>query len=159
MRLTKIIAADLVGLIGLLFFLNNLFNLDTAYAVVSYVIAGTDQPYYKIIGPVISAGWLTWLALFTIMAGELAVGVLGFMGALKMFKNISAPAADFQTAKSKAIVGAFIGIVVWYGFFVIIGESYFNMWQTETGLGSVAGAFRYGTISAVLMFYIGLPDE
>lgn len=159
MRTTKIIAAILVGAIGLLFFLDNLFSLDAAYSVVSYVISGAEQPYYKIMGPTITAGWLTWLTLLTIMAGELAVGVLCFSGALKMFQARLAPADEFQRAKTKALLGAFIGVVVWYGFFIIIGEAYFNMWQTATGVGSVAGAFRYGSVCAVLMFYISSRDE
>jgi predicted small integral membrane protein len=48
---------------------------------------------------------------------------------------------------------------VWYGFFVVLGEMYFNMWQTEIGAGSVNGAFRYGTVSAVLMFFIYMRDD
>jgi predicted small integral membrane protein len=49
--------------------------------------------------------------------------------------------------------------LIWYGFFVVIGEGYFHMWQTETGLGSVEGAFRSGTVCAVLMFYIATQND
>jgi predicted small integral membrane protein len=64
-----------------------------------------------------------------------------------------------QEAKTLAIAGGAIGMLVWYGFFIVIGEMYFNMWQTEIGLGSVGGAFRYGTVCAVLMFFIALREE
>lgn len=159
MRLTKIIAACLTGAIGLLFFLDNLFNLDSAFQIVSFVISGAEQPYYKVFGPTITAGWLTWVTLFVIMAGELAIGILGFSGAFKMFRARSAPAGEFQSAKSNALLSAFIGMVVWYGFFVIVGETYFNMWQSAAGVGAAAGAFRYGSVCAVLLFYIRLSDE
>ena len=158
-RITKIVAAGFIGTMGLLFFLGNLFNLETAYSVVSFVVSGTEQPYYKILGPVVTSNWLTWLALFTIMASELVVGVLGFLGAFQMIQQRSGSADDFNASKSYAVYAGILGMFVWYGFFVVVGEGYFHMWQTEIGLGSVEGAFRYGTICAVLMFYISFRNH
>ncbi|MDZ7768085.1 MAG: DUF2165 family protein [Woeseiaceae bacterium] len=70
--------------------------------------------------------------------------------------NQSPPIQSRQTIRSKdvAISAGVLGMLVWYGFFIVIGEGYFHMWQTEIGLGSVEGAFRYGSVCAVLMFYI-----
>jgi predicted small integral membrane protein len=158
-RITKIAAALFIGAIGLLFFLDNLFNLESAYSVVSFVVSGAEQPYYKILGPTVSSTWLTYLALFTIMIGELAVGAMGFLGAFRMIKERSGSAERFGAAKSTAIAAGVLGVLIWYGFFVVIGEGYFHMWQTETGLGSVEGAFRYGTVCAVLMFYIATQND
>lgn len=158
-RITKIAAALIIGAIGTLFFLANLFNLETAYSVVSFVVSGAEQPYYKILGPTVSSTWLTYLALAMIMAGELAVGALGFFGAFQMLKERKGSAEDFDTAKATAISAGVLGMLLWYGFFITIGEGYFQMWQTETGLGSVEGAFRYGTVCAVLMFYIATGQE
>ena len=158
-RTTKIVAAGFIGAIGLLFFLDNLFNLDSAYSVVSFVVSGAEQPYYKILGPTVSASWLTWLALAIIMAGELAVGVIGFLGTFQLIKARSGTADEFNTEKSNAIAAGALGMLVWYGFFVVLGEGYFHMWQTEIGLGSVEGAFRYGTVCAVLMLYLMSRDE
>lgn len=159
MRNLKIIAALFIGLMGLLAFLNNLFNITVAQSFVAAVISAPEQPYYKIIGPAFSAGWQAWLGLGIIMAGELAAGVLGFIGAARMFVTRSGVSTEFQSAKSLAIAGGAIGVFVWYGFFVVLGELYFNMWQTEIGLGSVSGAFRYGTVCAVLMFIISMRDD
>ena len=159
MRHLKIIAALCIGLVGLLAFLNNLFNVSSAQGFVGAVISAPEQPYYTLIGPAVSSGWLTWVALWAIMAGELAAGVLGFTGSVRMFGRRAAGPAEFQSAKSLAIAGAFLGVLVWYGFFIVIGEMYFNMWQTEIGLGSVGGAFRYGTVCAVLMFFIASRED
>ena len=158
-RITKIAAAGFIGAIGLLFFFGNLFNAETAYSVVSFVISGTEQPYYKILGPVITSNWLTWAALFTIMAGELAVGIFGTLGTIKMIRKRAGTADEFNASKSYAIYAGVLGMLVWYGFFVVLGEGYFHMWQTEIGLGSVEGAFRYGSVCAVLMFYISAPND
>ena len=159
MRHLKIIAALFIGLMGLLAFLNNLFNITSAQSFVAAVISAPEQPYYEIIGPTFAAGWQGWLGLGVIMAGELAAGVLGLMGAAKLFMTRSAAPADFQNAKTLAIAGGAIGVFVWYGFFIVLGEAYFNMWQTEIGLGSVGGAFRYGTVCAVLMFFVSMRDD
>ena len=158
-RITKIAAALFIGAIGALFFLDNLFNLESAYSVVSFVVSGAEQPYYKILGPTVSSTPLTYLALFTIMTGELSVGALGILGAFRMIKERKGSAESFNAAKSSAILAGVVGMLVWYGFFIVIGEGYFHMWQTEIGLGSVEGAFRYGTVCAVLMFYIANQDD
>ena len=81
------------------------------------------------------------------------------LGAAWLLGKRSAEVTEFQKAKTPAIAGGAIGVIVWYGFFVIFGELYFNMWQTELGLGSVSGAFRYGTVCAVLMFFIAMRDD
>ena len=159
MRYLKICAALFIGLIGFLAFLNNLFNIASAQTFVAAVISAPEQPYYKIIGPTFAAGWQGWLGLVVIMAGELTAGVLGFIGAARLFGARTAAPSDFQNAKAAAIAGGAMGMLVWYGLFIVLGELYFNMWQTEIGLGSVNGAFRYGTVCAVLMFFIALRDE
>ncbi len=159
LRISKIIAALFIGLIGFLFFFNNLFNSEAAYSVVSYIVSGSDQPNYKIFGPVSQSTSLNYLALIIIMAIEFAIGLLGFFGAYSMIKERKNSAKEFTVAKRFAINGGLLGMFFWYGFFVIIGESYFQMWQTVIGLGSVEGAFRYGTICAVFAFFISLNND
>jgi len=155
----KLASAITIGLIRLLAFLNNLFNINSAQSFVSLAISGPEQPYYKIIGPTFGSAWQGWLGLITIMLGELAVGVLGILGAIQMMGRRTADAASFQVSKTQANAGGILGVIVWYGFFVAVGEMYFNMWQTEIGLGSVNGAFRYGTVCAVLTFIIAMRDD
>ena len=71
----------------------------------------------------------------------------------------AARAKGVTVAFEAAVAGGAIGMFVWYGFFIVIGELYFNMWQTELGLGSVGGAFRYGTVCAALTLFIALLEE
>ncbi len=158
-RITKITAAAFIGTIGLLVFLGNLLNLNSAYDFVSFVVAGAEQPYYKIIGPTVTAVWLTWIALFVIMGVELAIGVLGFSGAIRMIQKRGETSDEFNNSKAHAVLAGILGMLLWYGFFIVIGEWYFQMWQTELGLGAVAGAFRYGSVCAVLMFFISSKDS
>jgi len=159
LRVLKILSAITIGLIGLLAFLNNLFNINSAQTFVSAIISAPDQPYYKVIGPTFSASWQGWLGLLIIMIGELAAGLFGMLGAIRMMACRAADEVTFQAAKTNAIAGGLIGVLIWYGFFITAGEMYFNMWQTEIGLGSVNGAFRYGTVCAVLTLLIASRDS
>ncbi len=158
-RITKITAALFIGTIGLLVFAGNMVNLNSAYEFVSFVVAGVEQPYYKIIGPTVTAVWLTWVALAVIMAVELAVGILGLSGAMRMIQKRGGTSDDFNKSKVHAVLAGILGMLLWYGFFIVIGEGYFQMWQTELGLGAVSGAFRYGSVCAVLMFFISSKDS
>ncbi len=144
-RLTMCIAALVVGLIGLLAFLDNANNLQSGFAVVQHVVSEAEQPVYKNLGPTINSPIIFWAMFLFIMAVELAVGVLGFWGLTQMIQSRSADSGSFQSAKSKAVLAAGLGMLLWYGAFVVVGEMYFNFWQTAPGLGSAEGAFRYGT--------------
>ena len=90
LRVLKIVCAVFIGLIGLLAFLNNLINITSAQSFVSTVISGPEQPYYKIIGPTFAAAWQGWLGLGVIMLAELAVGVLGLVGACLLYTSDAA---------------------------------------------------------------------
>jgi predicted small integral membrane protein len=158
-RITKIVAAVFIGTMGLLVFLANLLNIGSAYEFVSLVVSGAEQPYYKIIGPTVTVVWLTWVALFVIMSVELAVGILGYSGAFRMIQQRGGTSDEFDNSKAHAVLAGILGMLLWYGFFIVIGEGYFQMWQTELGLGAVAGAFRYGSVCAVLMFFISSKDR
>lgn len=56
-RALKIVAAVVIGLMGTLAFLNNLFNLSSAQSFVSAVISAPEQPFYKVIGPTFGSAW------------------------------------------------------------------------------------------------------
>ena len=105
MRYLKIIAALFIGLLGLLAFLNNLFNIASAQSFVSAVLSAPEQPWYQVFGPTLGAPWHGWLGLAVIMAGELAAGLLGFAGAARMWQDRATPADGFQRAKTLAVAG------------------------------------------------------
>ena len=158
-RLMKCGAAAIIGLIGLLAFLDNANNLQSGFSAIEFVVSGAEQPYYKIMGPTISSPTIIWIVFFSIMVTELAVGVLGFWGMVNMLRMRSASPDEFHQSKYKVLLGASVGLLLWYGAFVVVGELYFNFWQTETGLGSAEGAFRYGTICAVIYLFISPNND
>lgn len=156
MRHLQIAAALLIGLLGLLFFFGNLFNLPAAIAAVGMIVSGQDQPFYSVLGPTPDAAWIHAVALACIMGGELAVGLLGLFGAWSMLRARHLDEQTFHQSKTAAVAAGATGMLVWFGLFIVIGEGYFHMWQSEAGTGSANGAFRYGGICGLLMLFIAL---
>ena len=93
------------------------------------------------------------------MACELSIAALGFIGAVSMFRERNSADEVFSEAKHYAILAGSLGMLVWFGFFIVIGEGYFHMWQYEAGVGPIQGAFRYGGVCAFLMYFIAMKND
>lgn len=160
-RMLKIVLVVCVGLQALIYAISNLVNLDGAFGAVAYVFSMADHAAYpNHLGPPVTWAPLVWLALCTIIAGETMVGLLCFRGAFDMWRARRAPLAEFGRAKTNAILGCGLAMVVWIGLFMALGGAWFQMWQTEIGIGSLEGAFMYAISSgAVLLFVNQIEHE
>lgn len=159
-RLVKIILVVLVGLQGLFYFISNTVNFEYALMAVGEVLSQRDSPVYQNhIIPPITSPLLVQMALITIMTGELLVGLISFKGALDMVAKLGAPADAFNASKKYAILGCAMALIVWFGFFTVIGTALLQMWQGQVGAGSFEGAFIYLGTSAFVMLFVNMPDE
>lgn len=155
----KIILVVLVGLQGLFYALENLFNLDAAHGAVAAVMSMAGQTVYPHhYAPAITSPAITWLALAVIIAGELLVAALCLRGAWGMTAALRASAEQFQRAKQSAILGCGMALIVWFGFFMVFGSAFFQMWQTELGSNSAVGAFQYAMSSGLVMIFVAMHD-
>lgn len=158
-RYVKILLVVFVGLMALLYGVQNLVNLKAAHQVVAAVLAMADHEYYaSSLGPAITSPFVSGLALATIIAGELAAGVVALKGARDLWANRNAPAAAFNGAKTWALLGCGIGMIVWFGFFLSIGGAYFQMWQTQLGAMSLEGALQYFVSCALIFIIVNMAD-
>ncbi|MEZ5894991.1 MAG: DUF2165 family protein [Parvularculaceae bacterium] len=159
-RYLKIIMVALVGLQGLFYFLSNAVNWPAAKASVGAVLGQTDSPYYtNTIAPSITDPALVAIALAAIMTGELLVGLASLKGAADMFGKKDATAAEFNAAKTWAIMGCGLAIIVWFGIFQVFGAGLFQMWQGQVGIASFEGAFMYHAASALVLIFVNQKDE
>lgn len=108
--------------------------------------------------PAITNSGLVWVCVFIIIALELTAGVLLFLGTLALFKARRSDSASFNQAKSLSLLGAGIGIIVWFGFFGVLGGAWFQLWQTSVGAQSLGGAFQYFA-SCVFIWVIVRADD
>ena len=156
----KSVLVAFVALGALLWAVQNLVNLESAYGSVAYVLSNADHAAYpKSIGPAITSSALVWLALSVILVGEFAAGLLAARGAWDMFSRRRGPAAEFRAAKRYAILGCGMAVVVWFGIFTVIGGAFFQMWQTEIGDASFTAALNYAIVNAAVLIFVELPDD
>ncbi|MGF1550423.1 MAG: DUF2165 family protein [Sphingomonadaceae bacterium] len=159
-RLLKAVLVLCAGLQSLLYALQNIANLDPAFGAVAYVLSNADHVVYpNSIGPAITSAPLVWIALTTIIALETLAGLIAIKGAHDLYRARGADAAQFDAAKTAALIGCGLGMIVWFGFFLAIGGAYFQMWQTEVGGSSFDGAFVYMLTNAAVYIIVAMRER
>ena len=159
-RYLKIVLVAFVGLMALLYGLQNIVNIQAAFQVVATVLSMSDHAYYSSsIGPSIESPGLVWLALALIIGAELAAGMLATKGAWDLWSSRAAQAPVYNQAKKFALLGCGLGAIVWFGFFGVLGGAYFQMWQTELGTMSMDGAFQYFVSCILILIFVNMPDD
>jgi predicted small integral membrane protein len=159
-RYIKIALAASVALFCLMYALQNVVNLEAAHWFVSYTTGMEDHDKYPShFGPAVTAPAIHSIMLWIIILLEVAAGLLAAKGAVDLFRARNASADAFNAAKTYAIVGCGVGILVWFGLFSAIGGAYFQMWQTEAGGGALANATWFSLQLGVLWLVISQKDS
>lgn len=159
-RYLKIALLLCVSLQALIYAVQNIVNLEQAIGSFAYVMGGQDHVAYpnSIIPNLTHPGFL-WAALLIVLTGEFSAGVLTGRGALDLWNKRSAPAAEFEQAKTTGILGCGIAVVTWFGLFLVLGSALFQMWQTQIGDGSFRGAFYMLMSSGLVMIFVNTPER
>jgi len=159
LRLLKVVFVILIALLCLVYAGQNVANLESAYRLFVYVMGNTDHTAYAAsFGPSITSPLLIWGALTLVVAAEFLAGLLAAKGALDMWSARQAPAESFNAAKKFALLGCGLGIVVWLGFFGVVGGAFFQMWQTSAGDASMDGAFQFFMSCAIVFIITSMPE-
>lgn len=159
-RIIKIALAASVALFCLMYALQNIWNLDAAGWFVSYTtgMEGHDK-YPSHFGPAVTTPALHSIMLWVIIALEITAGLLAAKGAYDLFKARNGSADEFNGAKTYAIAGCGVGILVWFGLFSAIAGAYFQIWQTEAGGGALANASMFSVQLGVIWLLISQKDN
>ncbi len=159
-RLLKIVFVAFISLLCLIYAAQNVANLDACYQAFAYVLGRVDhQVYPGSIIPAMQSPAVIWLALVLVVTLEFAAGLLAAKGAWDLWGARKAPAAEFNGAKTYALLGCSVGIVVWLGFFAVFGGALFQMWQTEIGGGSMEDAFQFFGACALIFPIVNNADN
>ena len=159
-RYLKIVLVVFVSLLCLFYATQNVVNLQAAHGFVSAALSMAEHVAYPAaFGPAITSPALVWVALAVIILLEFAAGLLAAKGAWDLWSARDATAAAFNDAKTFALLGCGVGIIVWFGFFTVIGGAYFQMWQTQLGSASLQGAFQYTMTIGLVLLFLNQPDR
>ena len=105
------------------------------------------------------ASWVIWLGALFIVTSKLLTALLCTTGVLKMWQQRAADSTEFNQAKVWAISGCGIAIFMLFFGFIVVAESWFELWRSEAMRGPVlASAFRYACLIAVVALFVGTDD-
>jgi len=95
-----------------------------------------------------------------IMLSKVAAGIACSIGALKMWQARAGDAAGFDAAKKHALAGCGIAMIMLFGGFIVIGETWFEMWRSDVLRDlSLQSAFRYGGMITLIALFVGTLDD
>ena len=159
-RYIKILMAASVALFCLFYALQNIWNLDAATWFVSYTTGMEGhEKYHGHFGPPVTSSAMQSIMLWIIIALEITAGLLAAKGTLDLFNARNGSADDFNAAKTYAIAGCGVGILIWFGLFSAIGGAYFQMWQTDAGGGALANATWFSIQLGLVWLLVSQKDD
>jgi predicted small integral membrane protein len=100
-----------------------------------------------------------WLGALFIMLSKLSAGVLCMVGAGRMWQSRNGSVADFSAAKRIALAGCGIAVIMLFGGFIVIAESWFELWRSEAMGAVLSAALRYGSMIALIAIFVATPDD
>lgn len=167
-RCCKIALVAAAALFHALVVLNNtVFDYGSNLAFVRHVLAmdtlfsGETQTWRAWRSPA-GVGEVWWghhLAYAGIILWEAVAGALCALGAWRLWRQRRTPAPVFQTAKSTAILGLTLSLLLWFTAFISIGGEWFLMWQSSTWNGQSAAFRMFACLGIVLLFLNQRDDE
>jgi predicted small integral membrane protein len=101
-----------------------------------------------------------WMGALMIMLSKVAAGIVCSIGALKMWQARAGDAAGFAAAKKHALAGCGIAMIMLFGGFIVIGETWFEMWRSDVLRDlSLQSAFRYGGMITLIALFVGTLED
>jgi predicted small integral membrane protein len=100
-----------------------------------------------------------WLGALFIMLSKLTAGVFCAVGAGRMWQSRNGSVADFSAAKSIALAGCGIAVIMLFGGFIVIAESWFELWRSEAMSGVLTAAVRYGSMIALIAIFVATAED
>ncbi|MFZ0071307.1 MAG: DUF2165 domain-containing protein [Xanthobacteraceae bacterium] len=159
--LLRIAKTAMVAAIAVLFSIvafGNITDYGTNFAFVQHVLSmDTLFPTTTITYRAITSPALHRLAYAAIIATEIAIALLCWLGALALLRALYAPAERFNRAKPFAIAGLTLGFLLYQFGFITIGGEWFGMWMSQQWNGA-PDAFRYLTTLIMILIFVAMPE-
>jgi predicted small integral membrane protein len=101
-----------------------------------------------------------WAGALFITLSKIIAGTLCAIGASKMWQTRRSTAASFGSAKKLALAGCGFAMLMLFGGFIVIGESWFELWRSDAMRGPVLeSAFRYGGMITLIALFVGMEND
>jgi predicted small integral membrane protein len=154
LRIAKATLVLAIALYSTLIVLNNITDYASNFQFVRRVLMmDSTFPNNDAMWRAINSPATHTLFYITIIIWESLTMILCWWGGVKLVRNLKAPAATFSQAKSVAIAGLTLSMLIWLVAFLTIGGEWFLMWQSKTWNGQEA-AFRMFTIVGIVLIFL-----
>ena len=160
LRITKIFLVITVALWGLIGAFHNVLDWSGTLGAVRAATSmatfeGGAESWQATSNPVV-----VWLGALFIMLSKLTAGVLCLKSAAGMWGARKQDATSFARAKSAALAGCAIAVIMLFGGFIVIAESWFELWRSDSMRHLVLdSAFRYAGLIALIALLVNTRDE
>ena len=159
-RLAKAALVATSALFLLIVVFNNLTDYGSNFEFVRHVLGmDTTFPGNRGMWRALTSPLIHHVFYASIILWELISGVLLAAGAWKLWQARSAPAAVWQHAKSLAIAGLVLNMLLWFLAFITVGGEWFLMWQSSTWNGQNAAFRMFAVLGLILVFLNQRDDE
>ena len=156
-RISKTVLLAAVALFFTLVVFNNTTDYYSNYFFVKHVLSmDTTFNGNKGMWRAITSPTIHHIFYIGIILAEAIAAFLCWKGAIGLFKNRDNLTA-FKAAKTPAIYGLTLGILIWFVGFIAIGGEWFLMWQS-TQWNGIEAAFRIVTVCGIALLYLLMPD-
>ena len=158
-RLVKTGLVASCALLALLAAIGNLLDQGSTATFVRHVLSmDTTFPNSALRMRALDAPAAVGIAYWLIVLGEATTGTLLALGSLRLALALRAPAADFNAAKSVAVLGVGAGLLLWFTGFMVIGGEWFAMWQSKDW-NAVPSAFNLVVVLLLVVIFLVQRDE
>ncbi|MBM7070710.1 DUF2165 domain-containing protein [Shewanella sp. 202IG2-18] len=158
-RLSKTFIALSIGLFCFIVGLDNILDFNTNYQFVIHVLSmDTFQPWFD--GKAIEWRAITGESAhiffyWVIIMFELTAGIICLIASVIMLKHIKNE--KFKNGKALFIIGATVGIAVWYLGMAVIASEWFAMWANK--MTSQQSAYNISLIILISMCYMSTNER
>lgn len=158
-RYIKIALAAFAALFCLFYAIQNIANLGAAEWFVGTMTAMEGhEAYPNTFAFAIKSPIIVKVMLWIIILLELAAGLLAGKGAVDLFRTRNQSSEEFNAAKTYALAGTGLAVLVWFGIFGAFGGAFFQMWQVEAGVNALRDASFFAIQHGIVWLIIRADD-
>ena len=158
-RLCKIALLACYTLLLTLIAFGNITDYDSNWPFVQHVLA-MDTTFQSpgVMWRAITDPTIQTIAYLGIIATETVAALICWVGIVQLIRHRRAAAAVFDRAKTLAVCGITLSLVLWVGGFLAVGGEWFAMWQSDTWNGASSAA-RFLLAGGITLLFLIQPDR
>lgn len=160
LRITKI---TLIATVALFLLMGAVFNVKDWTGTMGAVAATTSMTTFE--GGAedwraTSSPIVVWTGALFITLSKATAGVLCLIGAVNMWAARKGDASAFTTAKELALSGCAVAMILLFGGWIVIAETWFELWRSDAMRdAALQTAFRYGGMIALIALFVGTGND